>query len=422
MTMSRIRIATFNTENLFTRPEFLNFGGRPSDRRIGMVEFKDAEELRQARRISEATLSRIERQLTAQVILDADADFVALQEVDDRAALELFRDDFLHTHLSPRLARALRPKLPALHAEAARLHGEEPDNPEQARARAEWLEKALDRERRAAGRHLFYDDFDVIEGNDRRGIDLGFLSRLKPGKVTHYAAFTYDDFGLWSPELARIAEQDWRNYGSLGEKPDGSMRVFRRDVVAVELDVGGKPLTIFNCHFKSNPDGPGDKGRTIREAEVKALAEIVRRRFPDPTRGNWVLCGDFNDYAEVDGSPEMFSLRTGQRQVSTLGPLVDPAPEGLGAFDSLLWIEDPCERWTTYYPSEDLHASLDHIFLSPVLAAANAKRPAAERAPEILRRGMSWSIPRGPERYPGVGINNPKASDHALIAITLQLP
>ena len=88
--MNRIRIATFNTENLFTRPEFLNFGGRPSDRRIGMVEFRDAEELRQARRISEATLSRIERQLTAQVILDADADFVALQEVDDRAALELF--------------------------------------------------------------------------------------------------------------------------------------------------------------------------------------------------------------------------------------------------------------------------------------------------------------------------------------------
>ncbi|MCA3653946.1 MAG: endonuclease/exonuclease/phosphatase family protein [Methylobacterium sp.] len=420
--MNRIRIATFNTENLFTRPEFLNFGGRPSDRRIGMVEFRDAEELRQARRISEATLSRIERQLTAQVILDADADFVALQEVDDRAALELFRDDFLHTHLSPRLARALRPKLPALHAEAARLHGEEPDNPEQARVRAAWLEEALDRERRAIGRHLYYDDFDVIEGNDRRGIDLGFLSRLRPGKVTHYAAFTYDDFGLWSAELARIAEQDWRNYGSVGDKPDGSMRVFRRDVVAVDLDVGGKPLTIFNCHFKSNTNGPRDKGRTIREAEVKALAEIVRRRFPDPARGNWVLCGDFNDYTEVDGSPEMYSLRTGQRQLSTLGPLVDPAPGGLGAFDSVLWIEDPCDRWTTYYPAEDLHTSLDHIFLSPALAAANAKRPAAERAPAILRRGMSWSIPRGPERYPGVGINDPKASDHALIAITLQLP
>ena len=135
-----------------------------------------------------------------------------------------------------------------------------------------------------------------------------------------------------------------------------------------------------------------------------------------------MLCGDFNDYTEVDGSPEMYSLRTGQRQLSTLGPLVDAAPDGLGAFDSVLWIEDPCDRWTTYYPAEDLHTSLDHIFLSPALAAANAKRPAAERAPEILRRGMSWSIPRGPERYPGVGINDPKASDHALIAITLQLP
>jgi endonuclease/exonuclease/phosphatase family metal-dependent hydrolase len=418
MTMHRIRIATFNTENLFTRPDFLNFAGRPSDRRIGMVEFKDAEELRQARRISEATLTRIERQLTAQVILDADADFVALQEVDDRAALELFRDDFIHPHLSPRLAQALKPKLPALLAEADRLYGADPGNSEQARAKAEWLEEALDRERRAIGKRLFYDDFDVIEGNDRRGIDLGFLSRLKPKKVTHYAAFSYDDFGLWSSELARIAEQDWRNYGSVGDRPDGSMRVFRRDVVAVDLDVGGKPLTVFNCHFKSNSNGVRDKARIIREAEVKALAEIVRGRFPDPARGNWVLCGDFNDYTEVDGSSEMFNLKTGQRQRSTLGPLV----EGLGAFDATLWIEDPRERWTTYYPAEDLHTSLDHIFLSPALVAANAKRPVAERAPDILRRGMSWSIPRGPERYPGVGINDPKASDHALMAITLQVP
>ncbi|MCU0819048.1 MAG: endonuclease/exonuclease/phosphatase family protein [Beijerinckiaceae bacterium] len=422
MTTNRIRIATFNTENLFTRPDFLNFAGRPSDRRIGMVEFKDAEELRQARRISEATLSAIERQLTAQVILDADADFVALQEVDDRAALELFRDDFIHSRLSPRLARALKPKLAGLRAEADRLHGAEHDHPDQAKARANWLEEALERERRAIGKHLFYDDFDVIEGNDRRGIDLGFLSRLKPKKVTHYAAFTYDDFDLWSTELARIAEQDWRNYGAVGEKPDGSMRVFRRDVVAVDLEVGGRSLTIFNCHFKSNSNGVRDKARIIREAEVRALAQIVRRRFRDPARANWVLCGDFNDYTEVDGSPEMFNLRNGQPLRSTLGPIIDPPPEGLGAFDSALWIEDPLNRWTTYYPAEDLHTALDHIFLSPALAAANAKRPVAERAPDILRRGLSWSIPRGPERYPGVGINDPKASDHAAIAITLDVP
>lgn len=422
MTLNRIRIATFNTENLFTRPDFLNYGTRPSDRRIGMVEFKDAEELRQAKRISEATLTRIERQLTAQVILDADADFVALQEVDDRAALELFRDDFLHPHLSPRLARALKPKVAALRAEADRLYGAEPENGEQARRKAEWLEEALDRERRAIGKHLYYDDFDVIEGNDRRGIDLGFLSRIKPKKVTHYAAFSYDDFGLWSAELARIAEQDWRNYGSVGPAPDGSMRVFRRDVVAVDLEVGGKPLSIFNVHFKSNSNGVRDKARTIREAEVRALAALVRRRFPDPQRGNWVLCGDFNDYVEVDGSPEMINLKTGQRQRTTLGPLVDDPPEGLGAFDVNRWIEDPRDRWTTYYPAEDLHTQLDHIFLSPALAAANARRPAEERAPSILRRGLSWHIPRGPERYPGVGINDPKASDHACIAITLQLP
>ncbi|MGL5447528.1 MAG: hypothetical protein ACRDBL_09485, partial [Rhabdaerophilum sp.] len=222
--MSVIRIATFNAENLFTRPDFLGGGTRPSDKRIGMVEFKDHAELRLARRIAEATLSRMERQLTAQVIVDADADFVALQEVDDRAALELFRDDFIHPLFSPRQGRALQVEVRRLHAEADRHFGAEQGSRSKVRERADWIADRLGDARRKIEKTLFYDDFDVIEGNDRRGIDLGFLSRQKPLKVTHYAKFSYDDFGLWSSEIARILEQDWRNNGENGARPDGSAR------------------------------------------------------------------------------------------------------------------------------------------------------------------------------------------------------
>ncbi|MBN8534291.1 MAG: endonuclease/exonuclease/phosphatase family protein [Rhizobiales bacterium] len=416
--MARFRIATFNTENLFTRPDFLSLGTRPSDKRIGMVEFKDQAELRLARRISEATLSRIERQLTAQVIVDADADFVALQEVDDRAALELFRDEFIHPQLSPRLGRVLQVEVRRLHAEADGQFGTQSPSPAKARERADWIAEQLGEARRVAEKSLYYDDFDVIEGNDRRGIDLGFLSRLKPRKVTHYAKFSYDDFGLWSADIARIHEQDWRNYGEQGARPDGSAKVFRRDLVAVDLEIEGRELTVFNCHLKSNTNGGRDKAYLIREAEVQALVAIIRQRFPDPATANWVICGDFNDYVDIDGSPQMFNLKTGQPYRTTLGPLID----GLGAFDVCRWIDEPSDRWTTYYPAEDIHSQLDHIFISPALHAANARRAAEERQLRIIREGLPWSVPRGGRRYPGVGLSDPKASDHAAVAITLDIP
>lgn len=414
--MTRIRIATFNAENLFTRPDFLGLGTRPSDKRIGMVEFKDQAELRLARRISEATLSRIERQLTAQVIVDADADFVALQEVDDRAALELFRDEFIHPQLSARLGRALQDEVRRLHAEADRQFADH--SASERRKRADWIADQLGDARRVIEKTLYYDDFDVIEGNDRRGIDLGFLSRLKPLKTTHYAKFSYNDFGLWSSDIARILEQDWRNYGEVGARPDGSAQVFRRDLVAVDLEVAGRPLTIFNCHLKSNTNGGRDKAFLIREAEVRALVAVLRGRFRDPAAANWVICGDFNDYVEIDGSPEMFNLKTGQPYRTTLLPII----EDIEAFDVKDWIDDPADRWTTYYPAEDIHSQLDHIFISPALYAANRHRPTEERRPSVIREGLPWSVPRGPQRYPGVGLSDPKASDHAAIAVTLEIP
>lgn len=413
--MSRIRIATFNAENLFTRPDFVNGGTRPSDRRIGMVAFPDKAELRLAQRIAEATLSRIERQLTAQVVLDADADFIALQEVDDAAALTLFRDEFVHPSLVSRLGRALQGQIAAVLEEADARFASSP-----AREKEGWLARTLDRHRQAISAGLFYNHAAVIPGNDRRGIDIAFLSRLEPRSVISHAQTSFREFGLWNAEIAAQLEQDWRNNGAQGAPPDGREPVFRRDVVAVELEVAGKPLTIFNCHLKSNANGGRDKAFPIREAEVKALFAIVLRYFPDPARGNWVICGDLNDYIEIDGSPRMINLKTGLPYRSALEPLL--SPEGLGAFDVNQWIADPTDRWTSYFPLEDIFSQLDHILISPALRAANEGRPEPERRPRILRQGLPWAIGRGPTRYPGVGLHDPKASDHAAIVVDLLLP
>jgi hypothetical protein len=70
--MPRIRIATFNVENLFIRPPADRPRGR-GDRRFGMFVFDDDAEALSVRRMVEAALSDDERQLTAQALLDCEA-------------------------------------------------------------------------------------------------------------------------------------------------------------------------------------------------------------------------------------------------------------------------------------------------------------------------------------------------------------
>ncbi len=85
---------------------------------------------------------------------------------------------------------------------------------------------------------------------------------------------------------------------------------------------------------------------------------------------------------------------------------------------------DPLDRWTLYHargPEEQHLCQLDYIWLSSGLAAAN---PAA--MPEIIRNGQPFRTPFPPgqevERYPRIGWDRPKASDHCPVAITLHLP
>ena len=97
------------------------------------------------------------------------------------------------------------------------------------------------------------------------------------------------------------------------------------------------------------------------------------------------------------------------------------------------------ERWTHFrrYWSDareqlvETHMPLDHILLSPALAAANP-HPALQ----MIRRGLPYRVPLDPrepdrsmarlatsaDRYPRVGWDRPKASDHCPLTIDLTLP
>ena len=97
------------------------------------------------------------------------------------------------------------------------------------------------------------------------------------------------------------------------------------------------------------------------------------------------------------------------------------------------------ERWTHFrrYWSEsaeslvESHMPLDHILLSPGLARANP-----QAAMQMIRRGLPYRVPLDPrepdrsmgrlaltgDRYPRVGWDRPKASDHCPLTIDISLP
>lgn len=404
--MPSFRLATFNVENLFSRPAEL--GGRPGDRRFGMFVFDDEAEARSVRRTVEAALSDDERQLTAQALIDTEADFVALQEVEDEAALRLFRDEYLHKVLGARIARDLKAALPGLAQEAER-RGD---------VGSKWLRGALEQRRRAAEERHFYRHDRVVRGNDGRGIDVGFLSKRTVTAVTSHAQLSFAEVpGSWSDRVERSLQAEWEDRGRQKglPRPSPADRVFRRDCLEVAIDVDGRPFTIFICHLKANPPNR-EATYPLRRAEALAVRTIIRRRFADPARANWAICGDMNDFVEVDGDPVMADLFTGRPAASALAEWLDGDPP-LGV-DVNRWIEDPRDRWTSYFPRDDVYGQLDHIIVSPQVAAANRGR-----RPQIVRAGQPHRAGRhaGP-RYPRVGWDRPKASDHCPVVIELEVP
>jgi predicted extracellular nuclease len=232
---------------------------------------------------------------------------------------------------------------------------------------------------------LHYGWRRVIDGNDNRGIDVGVMSKNYIGVKSH-AEITFAEFGLFNDDL--------KEYGLY----EGDS-IFRRDCLEVNLKVDGKPLTLFVCHFKSM-SGDRDKTRCVREAEAKAVRKIIEDKFgSDVSNSDWVILGDLNDYP------------TGNH---ALGALIDDD------FSVNLVTRLPKEeQWTHYYSQDknDGKHQLDYILVSPGLAAKNP-----DEEPQIIRAGQPFRVPDiKVDRYPRIGLDRPKASDHCPVAVNLEL-
>ena len=367
-----LRLATFNVENLMTRFDFSGFKNQTrQDRVLKLFEMRtevDYRRMEEARVIAETDDTR---QMSALAIADTDADIICLQEVDNLAALEAFEYGYLYRMVG----NGYRQKF-------------------------------------------------LVEGNDSRGIDVGVLMReqtrtgekIELVEIKSHAALTYQELQVFDPALAAVAQP--------------SDRIFKRDCLQMDLLVGGKPLTLFVVHLKSmggNRDGLDGRLSTmpVRVAEVRAIRHLVEARFgkDNAANANFVICGDMNDYQErVQIVGNRRQGYTFEHKLETESALNILSADGFVTNPMLR--REVMDRWTLYHsrgPQEQHLCQLDYIWLSPALDRANP-----DRVPEIIRGGQPYRtvFPPGLEvdRFPRVGWDRPKASDHCPVVIELDLP
>jgi endonuclease/exonuclease/phosphatase family metal-dependent hydrolase len=315
----RLTVTTFNLENLFNRYAFLDMPWEERNyekivQAIGLVSVAS----RAGDLVSYAT-TEIQRNNTARALLDSEPDVLAVQEVENLYTLRLFNEEYL-------------------------------DN--------------------------YFDRMLLIDGNDPRGIDVGFLVRRGfPGQIRNVR--THVDEAVPG---AAIARSSVRNFGYLVR---GAL--FSRDCLEVDLELGNRIITFLVNHFKAQ-DGTQDavrrrKRQASRVAEL-ALEAVQEGRLP-------VVLGDLNAPPDADGSLDA---------LLNSPVLQDPFP---------------ADTWTHYYVPAKQVSRLDYILPHKKLKVEDVN---------IVRKGLTTKCKQYQgERYPTVGPAHTEASDHCPVSVRLKV-
>lgn len=368
-----VRIATFNVENLMNRFDFSGFKNNLNkDRALQLFQIDDEVQYRQLEQARAIAYADDTRQLSALAIAETHADILCLQEVDNIGALNAFEFGYLF-----------------------KMVGE-------------------------GYRHKY-----MVEGNDSRGIDVAVLMReqtrdglpIEFVAMTSHAHLTYNDFGIYNSELALLGIESHQ-------------RIFKRDCLEIDVRIGGKPLTLFVSHFKSmGTPRNGMDGRAasmpVRVAEAKAVRRIIEEKFASSggaANKSWVICGDFNDYRErvlIKGDTLAGYLF---EPIKEMESSINVLLEG-GFCENLVERRPEMDRWTLYHtrgPNERHLCQLDYILASPSLARNNM-----QAVPDIIRQGQPFRAVFPPnqkvERFPRIGWDRPKASDHCPVVVTFDM-
>jgi endonuclease/exonuclease/phosphatase family metal-dependent hydrolase len=311
-------ITTFNVENLFNRFEFLNQPwDQKNDNWLDMAGWGNG-----SGQLRPYEISVIQRNNTAQAILDAAPDILAVQEIEDLHTLRNFNASFLDD---------------------------------------------------------YFDQMIAIEGNDRRGIDVGLLIRK---------GFAADILNLRTHADEAANGGRVRRYLSyIVPEP-----IFSRDCLEVEMQINGRTLTFLINHFKAQDKRTPNANVAKRRRQAERVAQIALAveqsgKFP-------IVLGDLN--------------------VDPRHPVI-PGDDSLASLLALESLQDPfpAETWTHYYVPAKSVSRLDYVLPHRDLKVVETK---------IVRHGLTAKCKQYPgPRYPTIGAELTEASDHCPASVVLDI-
>jgi endonuclease/exonuclease/phosphatase family metal-dependent hydrolase len=212
----------------------------------------------------------------------------------------------------------------------------------------------------------------LIDGNDPRRIDVAILSQFPIGRIRTNAHYK--------------------------TKPTDRWPLFSRDCLEVELLIDGhRPLWVLQNHLKSKLGAP-EASDDRRKAQATRIRDILDERY-DLKRDYVAVCGDFNDVP--DSGP--------------LSPLLS-MPDLKDVLD-IRSTTAPQDRWTYYYAKKQLATQIDYILLS---------RPLWDKVTRsgIDQRGVAGvaEVTEGRVKpLPGITNWRNAASDHGAVWVDLAL-
>jgi endonuclease/exonuclease/phosphatase family metal-dependent hydrolase len=197
---------------------------------------------------------------------------------------------------------------------------------------------------------------------DRRGIRVGFLSRLPLGEIEHVSAFP--------PQLAAVQQDDQHVIA----------QTTGRGVLRVRVSVGGEPVDLVTCHLKSklltfpggrfSPRDEGERARFAAYALYRRAAEAVSvRRYADELlngRGREravIVLGDLND--EPHAATTQILYGPPGSEIGTGGFERPDRGDGSRLWNLHLRIEPESRRFSRVFNGRP--EMIDHILVSHTL-------------------------------------------------------
>jgi endonuclease/exonuclease/phosphatase family metal-dependent hydrolase len=214
----KVRIASFNVENLFNRYALLDqpWAGRDYEKMVQAIDLVSIAG-RDGSLVSYET-THIQRNNTAEVILEAEPDILLVCEVENIYTLRIFNHDYLSD---------------------------------------------------------YFGQIVLLDGNDPRGIDVGLMVRRGfEGRITNIRTHVDE---LKPGATGAVTWGSRPNFGYLANNA-----LFSRDCLDVDIKVGDKTLCVLGNHFKAQDGKTSSNARRKSQADrVLELFSAARAdRFP----------------------------------------------------------------------------------------------------------------------------------------------